>query len=363
MAKFYSNSIERFENDLRKKLLKIDYKSKEIIINSIITYLETGHMRRRDDILGEIMMQFKQVEDHLDKYDDVLNKRIEKNFMYDGFEIQTNKTVEGERRVRNETNQKRYEYSLQYTNIYTSAIQNVNESNFDETIDYVLDSEPKFEKDGRFFSLVNIISFSVVVAFLQDLSYNFFENAIENKQNLVYTNYFDDCSPLCIDYQNDVFYTIRPESGYRYFREALWENGGGIGHPNCRHIFSPFTGNELNKNPLSKEEISENYKVDQSEKQKLRYYEKKAQKTEEKVKYTKRKNKKIKPKTKNKDFVQIERYQSRLQKEIATQKKYLNKTESISEKASINKRISILEKKNADLEIKKYTNEKVSKYF
>lgn len=58
---------------------------------------------------------------------------------------------------------------------------------------------------------------------------------------LCFSSYLGDSSQLCINYQNKV-YTTQPSDNdkYTWIEYALWRNGGGLIHPNCRHHIDPY---------------------------------------------------------------------------------------------------------------------------
>jgi hypothetical protein len=69
------------------------------------------------------------------------------------------------------------------------------------------------------------------------------DDAKEYDQNLMKINYNTIASPLCINRQNKVYWTIKPEGNYTELDPELWRNGGGLFHPNCRHyIVAYFEG-------------------------------------------------------------------------------------------------------------------------
>lgn len=93
-----------------------------------------------------------------------------------------------------------------------------------------------------------------------DLLDNTFAEMEENDIDLCFSTYLSDSSTLCRPFQNRVYGVHKEIGEYSNIDDALWKNGGGLLHPNCRHHIDPyFPGDSLMENdPLNENEIKKN---------------------------------------------------------------------------------------------------------
>lgn len=84
-------------------------------------------------------------------------------------------------------------------------------------------------------------------------------------QNLMIVSYNTSASPLCINRQNKVYWTIEKEDNYEELAPQLWANGGGLFHPNCRHQIYAYFKDESDppEKELPKSDIEDNYNLTQ----------------------------------------------------------------------------------------------------
>lgn len=87
-----------------------------------------------------------------------------------------------------------------------------------------------------------------------------FESCKELDEGVVYVEPHPFACPECQMYQGK-FYSITGESSiYPKLEDTLWENGGGLKHPNCRHILTTYVG-QKETNDYSSPEWVERYEA------------------------------------------------------------------------------------------------------
>lgn len=111
---------------------------------------------------------------------------------------------------------------------------------------------------------------------------NVLNDAAEFGHNLMIVSHNMTASPLCINRQNKIYWTIYQEEDYTQLDPELWKNGGGLFHPNCRHTINAyFPGESLPpvKERLSKSQQEALYKQSQKQayikRNKKKYYDRK----------------------------------------------------------------------------------------
>ncbi len=117
---------------------------------------------------------------------------------------------------------------------------------------------------------------------------NMFTNALamakQYDQNLMKVNYNSVCSPLCLHWQNKIYWVSQPVEGLEQLEEHVWkgkasQSHGNLYHPNCRHqLYAYFPGESdpPEDKPLPTEE---DYKLSQqvnyTNRTKKKYYKRK----------------------------------------------------------------------------------------
>jgi hypothetical protein len=96
-----------------------------------------------------------------------------------------------------------------------------------------------YDGAGRKYTLDSWINRALRISIANDL----FDNTISLGKEVFQEEYLisavSDCSNLCIKYQNNV-YSTNVNSKYPLLDNILFKNGGGLLHPNCRHIIDPY---------------------------------------------------------------------------------------------------------------------------
>lgn len=100
---------------------------------------------------------------------------------------------------------------------------------------------------------------------IQNMVGNALSMAGKYGQNLMIVSYNTDASPLCINRQNKVYWTIREEDNFGELAPQLWVNGGGLFHDWCKHqIYAYFDGESAPpEDELPKSDIEDNYNLTQ----------------------------------------------------------------------------------------------------
>lgn len=89
-----------------------------------------------------------------------------------------------------------------------------------------------------------------------------FESCKELDEDIVYVEPHTYSCPECQIYQGK-FYSITGKNLlYPKLENTLWENGGGLKHPNCRHIITTYVGQE-ESNKYTGPEWEERYEAQQ----------------------------------------------------------------------------------------------------
>lgn len=135
----------------------------------------------------------------------------------------------------------------------------------DKAVEYVLRSQIInginyiTDRAGRRWLLEKWTTRALRTAIANDLLENTLKLGEEYDQDLYFSSYLFDSSNLCLNYQNKIY----SKKGERYplLSSALWKNGGGLLHPNCRHLIEPyFEGlTDMEENTIDNEEVKENY--------------------------------------------------------------------------------------------------------
>lgn len=116
---------------------------------------------------------------------------------------------------------------------------------------------------GRAWTLKDWASREFKTSIANDLLDNTLNLMKEYEYDLVFVSYLGDSSDLCSDYQNKVYSISGNSEKYPPLDDALWENGGGLLHPNCRHFIDPYFPGEtkLENDTQGKKEINKQKEI------------------------------------------------------------------------------------------------------
>lgn len=258
--KTYSNSIERYINSKKAEIEKLDTEIKLYLMAELNRTSTSGRIKTSEEISGEIYNVLSEFS--LRDAEKVVQNRIDKSFKLDGFKNYIDPNLTNTRNLQGEYSSFLWYLANRYAYIYMSNAFDVNTSTLEDKLNNVIKSDVRLNYMGLNHKFANIIGFLIFSAFFDDITDNFFELIKENKVNLLYVNYYSDCSELCINVQNKTYYGLYPVRGLDPIESAMFQGYsiGGVGHRYCRHIIAPFTGDELEMNPLSKDEMRANAK-------------------------------------------------------------------------------------------------------
>lgn len=116
-------------------------------------------------------------------------------------------------------------------------------------------------RNGARHTLENYATMSFRTAIANDLLDNTLNDMVTFDVELCFSSFLPDSSNLCLNWQNRIYTVEDVKSKYTWINNALWRNGGGLIHYNCRHAIEPyFEGitelDELNVNDTA---VSRNY--------------------------------------------------------------------------------------------------------
>lgn len=124
---------------------------------------------------------------------------------------------------------------------------------------------PYYNKHGKVVAYHDIASYNSMVqnTNLTSQAWNTTLNdCIQNKQDLVYVPPHPYSCDLCQPYQGRFYSLTGITKGYPLLEEALYENGGGLKHPNCKHPIEE-ANNQVQTNDYSSELWVERYDAKQ----------------------------------------------------------------------------------------------------
>lgn len=93
---------------------------------------------------------------------------------------------------------------------------------------------------GRAYQLKTWTNRTIRTTIANDLMDNTLSQMEEYGHDLVFSSYLTDSSVLCQPWQNHIYSKNGTSNIYQPLYDALWRNGGGLIHPNCRHRLSPW---------------------------------------------------------------------------------------------------------------------------
>lgn len=91
-----------------------------------------------------------------------------------------------------------------------------------------------------------------------------FESCKELDEDIVYVEPHPLACPHCQAYQGKFYSVTGKTPGYPKLDAVLWQNGGGLKHPNCKHVLTTYVGQE-ETNLYSGSEWVEKYEAKQKE--------------------------------------------------------------------------------------------------
>lgn len=104
----------------------------------------------------------------------------------------------------------------------------------------VSESNTILDSIGRAYQLHTWTNRAIRTSIANELLDNTLATVDEYGHDLVYSSYLTDSSDLCLNYQNEIFSRTGLDKKYPPLDPALWRNGGGLIHINCRHRISVY---------------------------------------------------------------------------------------------------------------------------
>lgn len=130
---------------------------------------------------------------------------------------------------------------------------------------YGITNALKINVDGRNYDLAGAVRFNFKNEIINNMLDAEMEALEEYGHNLVKINFNSTCSPMCINRQNRIYWVKTNDPNYSPLDPELFKNGGGLFHPHCRHYIVAYFEGETDPvvSPVDKQEVANNYKVDQ----------------------------------------------------------------------------------------------------
>lgn len=108
---------------------------------------------------------------------------------------------------------------------------------------HAIDNQLKINVNGRNYSLDNAVRFEFKNKIINNMVDSELSACKEYGHNLVKINFNSKCSPLCINRQNRIYWTLVTDPNYSELDPELFKNGGGLFHPHCRHFMVAYFPN------------------------------------------------------------------------------------------------------------------------